>query len=321
VSGSPLLGVYRYNATYVDGFGQWLGKAPVVAGGFHAYDNWDRIVGSPSHLAMWSQWVKAKSGRSLSLAVGLVPSSGGTLASCAAGEYDAYWTKLANNLASSYGLQLAYLRLGWEMDGWWYPWSAPAGSGKEASFAGCFRRVVQVIRQTQPANEWKFVWNPGCCDPRLTSALLYATWPGDAYVDIVGVDIYDQSWVTNSYPYPSTCDAACRLSRQQTAWSSYASKLNMLRNFAIGHGKPMAFPEWGAMIRSDGHGGADNPYFIQKMHEFIMDPASKVVFQSYFDVTKRDEDIRITDSTPYDYYSGPTKMPQAAELYRKLFGQ
>jgi hypothetical protein len=35
-----------------------------------------------------------------------------------------------------------------------------------------------------------------------------------------------------------------------------------VRNFAIAHGKPMAFPESGAVISPNG--GGDNPYFIQK---------------------------------------------------------
>jgi hypothetical protein len=87
-----------------------------------------------------------------------------------------------------------------------------------------------------------------------------AAWPGSAYVDVVGVDLYDHSWYANTYPYASTCDAACRLKRrQQTAWTYLDSHLNKLRKFAIAKGKPMASP--GVITRSDGHGGSDNPYF------------------------------------------------------------
>jgi len=126
-------------------------------------------------LGPWSQWVRAQSGRNVSLAVPMLPTSGASLASCAAGQYDSNFTTLANELAS-YGLSWAYLRLGWEMDGGWFSWNATPGSGREASYAGCFRRIVQVMRQAQPANQWKFVLNPTV--GFRSKAYLDAIWPG-----------------------------------------------------------------------------------------------------------------------------------------------
>ena len=319
---APQISVYRWDApngpSNVDAFGEWLGTAPTIAAAYEGKSTWDYIDGESWQLAPWAQWVQAKAGRNLSLAVPLLPDSGGSLASCAAGQYDVYWKNLANNLAY-YGLHWAYLRLGWEMNGSWFLWGAPQGSGKEASFAGCFRRVVQVMRQAQPANQWKFVWNPGF-DGWSTATYYQSVWPGDGYVDVVGVDMYDQSWASNTYPYPSTCDASCRLTRQQTAWNYYYPQLNTLRNFAAQHGKPMAFPEWGVIIRWDGHGGGDDPYFIQKMHDFIMDPATNTAFHTYFDVSSSAEDSRVTGSIDHDNPTGPTRMPNAAALYKSLFG-
>jgi hypothetical protein len=228
---------------------------------------------------------------------------------------------LANKLAY-YGLNAVYLRLGWEMDGAWYRWGAPQGSGKEASFASCFRRVVDAMRHAQPANQWKFVWNP-TVDAWQSAAFFDAAWPGDTYVDVVGVDLYDQSWVANTYPYPSGCDEACRLTRQQTAWNAHLLRLNLLRDFAVAHNKPLAFPEWGVIIRSDGHGGGDNPYFIQKMHDFIMNPENNVVFHGYFNVSAMVSsgfDARLSDSIDHDNPTGPTRMPKAAALFLQLFG-
>jgi hypothetical protein len=316
---APGSGVYRWESpANVDDFSQWLGRQVDIATAYQARATWDDIDGASWQLSPWSQWVKARSGRNLSLGIGLLPPSGASLASCAAGQYDVYWRNLANNLAY-YGLHWAYLRLGWEMDGGWYAWGAPPGSGKEASFAGCFRRVVQVMRQAQPANQWKFVFNP-TVDTWRTTTYLNAIWPGDAYVDVVGVDIYDQSWATNTYPYPSTCDAACRLTRQQTAWNGYSYWLNILRNFALSHGKPLAFPEWGVITRSDGHGGGDNPYFVQKMQEFIFNPANYVAFHAYFNITNTKVDSRLTYSTAYDNPTGSTRFPNSAARFKQLFG-
>jgi hypothetical protein len=307
---APEFGVHEGAAatSKVDAFSQWVGTPTIVATDFLNNDVWDNVTGPQWQLGPWSQWVKAQYGRNVSLSVPMFLKSGGSLDACAAGQYDVYWTRLANNLAY-YGLHWAYLRLGKEMDGTWEAWSAPPGSGKEASFAGCFRRMVQVMRQAQPANQWKFVLNfAGSWKSR---TYLEAIWPGDAYVDVVGTDLYDQSWASNTYPYPSTCDAACRLTHQQTAWSYTYQLLAGIRDFALAHGKSMALPEWGLMLRSDGHGGGDDPYYIQKMYDFMMDPASNVAYQSYFDVTYQGMDSKISPTTNF---------PNASGLYKQLFG-
>ena len=314
--GAAELGVYRWDApggpANVDAFEAWLGRPVQLAEAFEARDNWDNIDGAAWQLGPWSQWVRAKAGRNLVLGVPMLPEIAGvSLASCAAGQYDQYWRNLANELAV-YGLHWAYLRLGWEMDGNWYPWGAPQGSGREAAFAGCFRRIVQTMRAAQPANQWKFVWNPTATwsDP----AYLTATWPGDAYVDVVGIDLYDQSWAPNTYPYPSTCDSACRLVRQQTAWTNHAWYLQTIRTFALARGKPLSIPEWGLYTRSDGHGGGDNPFYIEKMHQFINDPANSVLFHVYFDVNAPDGDHHISGRDQ------PSAFPLGAAKFRELFG-
>ena len=312
---APQLSVYRWDApggpANIDAYSQWLGQPATVAGAFEATATWDDIDGAAWQLSPWSQWVRAQSGRNLALAIPMLPPSGASLASCASGQYDQYWKNLANNLAY-YGLHWAYLRLGWEMDGSWNPWAAPQGSGKEASFAGCFRRVVTVMRQAQPANQWKFVFNPTTSN--WSAPWLDAVWPGDAYVDVVGLDLYDQSWAANTYPYPSTCDSTCRLARQQTAWVDESKYLLALRNFAVAHAKPMALPEWGVATRSDGHGGGDNPYFVRKMYEFIADPANNVAYYSYFDVRYSGWDSQLSPA------GTTTNFPQSAGLFKQLFG-
>ena len=317
---APELGAYRWDApagpANIDAFSAWLGSPVTIASFFHGRNTWSEIEGQDAQLSAWSQWVRAQRGRNVAIAVGMFP-PGGSLASCAAGSYDAHWRRLADNLAY-YGLHWAYLRLGWEMDRAGNSWAAPAGSEKEASYAGCFRRIVQLMRQEQPANQWKFVFN--VTDTAWPSrAYLESVWPGDAYVDVVGVDAYDQSWIPESYPYPSGCDAGCRLSRQQNAWRYQSWKLYSLRDFAAAHGKPLAFPEWGLLIRPDGQGGGDNPYFVQKMHEFFMDPANNVVFHAYTNTSRRYEDSRLSEPSAQDYTGGPSQLPEGAARYNSLF--
>ena len=56
----------------------------------------------------------------------------------------------------------------------------------------------------------------------------------------------------------------------------------------------MTLPEWGLWQREDGHGGGDNPFFIEKMHAFITDPANNIAYQGYFDVDTDDGAVRVS---------------------------
>ncbi len=332
---SPQLGVYRWDVpdgpSNVDAFSAWLGAPVTLAHAFEASDTWDLVDGAEWQLGPWSQWTRAQPGRNLVLGVPMLPGahdlSGpdgipGTaddpsLAKCGAGAYDARWARLASEL-SRFGLHRAYLRLGWEMDGGWYAWRARPGDGNEASYAACFRRIVRVMRGAQPASQWQFVWNPTTAWH--DTQYLDAVWPGNPYVDVVALDIYDQSWAANTYPYPAACDAACRLERQRAAWRRQAWYLHAMRDFAAAHGKPLAIPEWGVALRPDGHGGGDNLHFVRRMHEFIHDPANRVVFHAYFNVSAPDIDGRLTGPVRGDAPGGPTSFPQAAEMVQALFG-
>ena len=116
--GAPEIGAYRWDApagpANIDGFSEWLGSAVTIASLFHGRTLGVKLKGQEGQLSAWSQWVRAQYGRNLTIAIGMFP-PGGSLASCAAGSYDAHWRKLADNLAF-YGLHWAYLRLGWQME-------------------------------------------------------------------------------------------------------------------------------------------------------------------------------------------------------------
>jgi Glycosyl hydrolase family 26 len=277
--------------------------------------DWSLTDGASWQLSLWSTWIKAKPGRNLVHTFGFYPPGvGGTLAQVAAGNYDSHYRTLANRLAQ-YGLLNIYLRPGWEMDGNWYPWQAPAGSGKEANFAAAFRRVITVMRQAQPTNKWKILFSPtDHMHPNV--AYLESIWPGDAYVDIVAPDIYDMSWYnidgSNLY-YPAGSN---RLDRQQKVWAIRLGRLTNMKNFANAHGKPMGTAEWGLNNWLDhatqkGHGGDDNPYFIEQMHKFMV--ANNFVIAGYFDVST---------GQPSDHRVGPTNVrhPLAGAKYKQLFG-
>jgi len=207
------------------------------------------------------------SGYRLVLGVPLLPTRDGrvqgTLAQGARGRYDAEFTTLAKTLLS-YGEGDAVLRLGWEFNGTWYPWSV-SDQSDATDFAAYFRNVVTTMRAVAHTS-FRFVWNPNAGPSPMPAS---AAYPGDAYVDYVGLDLYDQVWGLPQDPV--------------LAWPVYqteANGLSWLASFAHAHHKALSIPEWGVTVRPDGHGLGDDPLFVARMAQWIS--GHPVAFTSYF---------------------------------------
>ena len=127
-------------------------------------------------------------------------------------------------------------------------------------------------------------------------------YPGDAYVDLIGADNYDASF---SDSYPS--------SDHEQVWNGILTEtwgLNWLADFAGKHGKRMSMGEWGVAQREDGHGGGDDPYFIEQMHAWIAQ--HDVAYEAYFEST--DASVKAVFAIDGGHF------PDAAERYKQLFG-
>ena len=99
------------------------------------------------------------------------------------------FTTLAQNLVAQ-GEGNAILRLGWEFTGNWYPWSVTS-PGDAANFVSFWQQIVTTMRAV-PGAQFSFLWNPNGASP--TSYSPDAAYPGNAYVDYVGTDVYDEYW-------------------------------------------------------------------------------------------------------------------------------
>ena len=203
------------------------------------------------------------SGLRLVLGVPILPGVG-TLAQGATGAYNQYFTTLAKNLVAD-GQSNAILRLGWEFNGDWYPWSV-ANNTDAQNFAAFWRQIVTTMRAV-PGAQFQYLWNPDQGGP--TSWTLTEAYPGNAYVDYVGSDTYDEYWGTPQTP--------------QNSWANLLSEswgLNWLTSFAASEGKPIAIPEWSVCFRSDGHGLGDDPYFINQFANWVA--TNNVAFTDIF---------------------------------------
>jgi hypothetical protein len=180
------------------------------------------------------------------------------LAQEAAGQFDSDFQTVGQNLVNA-GFAGSIVRLGWEFNGSWAPWSA---GGCPSSFVGAFQHIVSAMRSV-PGENFKFEWNPTIGDTGIGDLSSY--YPGDSFVDLVGLDVYDISW--NSYP---GADALF------STFENESDGLNWLANFGAGHAKPLVIPEWGLGWGTCSNGGAptsgsgetcggDNPGFVNDM--------------------------------------------------------
>jgi hypothetical protein len=250
---------------------------------------------------MADRWKAAGFTNRMVFTVPMVPDTvdaSGALASGAAGNFNHYFKTLAQRLVG-HGLGSSVLRIGPEFNGNWFRWTIKAPNGA-ANYAAYWRQIVNTIRAVSGAH-FKFDWaaNAGSSYVGPGQQLEAAdAWPGSNYVDFVGLDVYDQSWA------PWAADPVAR-------WNEYVTQHNGMAwqaAFAASKGKPLTYPEWGLVDRADGHGGGDNPYFIQKMHDWIA--THDVAYSLYFE-----------DSDPnaqYAVFSG--RFPNAAQTFIKLFG-
>lgn len=267
-SATDALGVYAgpVNVVGVQNFEAGVGSHLQYAMDFIDGSTWRTIVDPRIQQSAWQH-----QGYSMIWGVPILPNSGSSLAAGATGAYNRYFAQLARTLVAG-GQGSSIVRIGWEFNGIWFRWSA---KGHAAQFVEYWRQIVTTMRSVPGAN-FMFEWNPSIGD--LGAGRLGVYYPGNAYVDYVGLDVFDVEW----QQYPGT-----RAVFKQFETEAYG--LNWLASFSKTHGKPMVFPEWGlGWGKSDGGApvtgsgsvsGGDNPVFINDMSRWF---AAHKVFEATY---------------------------------------
>ncbi|GAT32677.1 glycosyl hydrolase family 26 [Terrimicrobium sacchariphilum] len=307
---------------------------------FGPESTWDHVSGKWQDwfYEPWSKWIQAAPGRRLVLSVPLLPGppdgsgprtgdGGGkpvSLVQGASGAYNEYFRELARTLVAGQ-LGNSILRLGWEWNGNWYAWKV-LNSEDAHHFAAYWRQIVNTMRSVPGTENLTFDWNVTSGFPMAFDPM--EAYPGNAFVDYIGIDVYDQTWMSSAkfpkgvYPPPPGAGEQEIAARHEAAWSqaiaaASAWGIDYWQAFADRHGKPLTIPEWGLIQRPEpnNRGGSDNPYFIQRMFEYIQDPDHHVYFASYFDFDAQSEgNSRISGVD-----SKPIAFPKSSQLYRALF--
>jgi len=180
-----------------------------------AVNSWNSLTGTTTNCLLaylngaptWTQWeqpwvaapqygyapwvAEEPQSRQLILQVDLIPDSLenvnnplGWEQSCAAGDFNSFATQLGTNLVAA-GLQNSVIRLGAEMNGTWEADYMGGTAQEQQLWAQCFDNEVTGLRQASGEN-FLIDWNPNACN------IPYSTlYPGNAYVNIIGLDFYD----------------------------------------------------------------------------------------------------------------------------------
>ncbi len=334
----PYMAIYRSGVAgvrkgFYDAYGPWLNRTVYWGEDFIPTEYWSKIEGEEWELGTWAPWVNKLPGRRYLLSMPVLVSGGdkpgavvpmpkggvpASLEEGAKGDYNIHYQHLAENLVK-HKLGNTLIRVGWEFNGGWYLWRTLTPE-KAAAFAAYFRQIVTTMRAVPGADKIQFIWNPNMqpgwpYDPE-------KAWPGDDVVDYVGIDVYDQSFAKDTYPFPPNATPDEILARQKLVWdtvinSEKAYGLPYWVKFAAAHHKPLVIPEWGIYDRPDKHGGGDDPYFVQQMFNFIYNPANNVYFECYFDVHAGDGNHQLCPDPEGKFPQ--SSFPQSAALYKKLF--
>ena len=216
----------------------------------------------------------------------------------ASGGADGYYKTLAQNLVSA-GFGSSYLRVGWEFNGSDMGWAIcnQEGSATQSwasDFVPAYRNIVTSMRSVSGAN-FKFVWNPlESSNVSCPGVHLENYYPGDKYVDVIGLDVYDGLGQTVSSDAARWSDMVNGLNGGEwTAETPFAINgqkfkgygLDWIAAFGKEHKKLVSIPEWGLVVNQDGNGGGgDDAYFVSHMASWIKANATgPAIFWNYGD--------------------------------------
>lgn len=248
-----LTGLYTGNATAdFTAAEQWLGSS-------------NDLISARSGKASWTDWrgslgwqIQNMSGVNATKVwnIPLFPVQG-NLHDGASGLYNTDYAAFARQLVAAYGTEQPILvRTGEEFNGNWFGWSA---TQDPQDFIQNYRNFVDAFRSV--SSNFKFEWNVnigGSMDPA-------TAYPGDHYVDYVGMDFYWDSGQSWSFTDPVAAF---------TYFKDEPYGLQWLEDFASAHGKPSAYSEWGV-------NSANAAPFIQLVKAWFDD--HNVAYEFYWD--------------------------------------
>ncbi len=203
-----------------------VGRLPAVWMIFQGWTGWNQFPVEQARraqqlggklLVTWEPW-DAQSGAN---------ASNWNCEAISSGARDAYIRRYARAVKGA-GVPVM-IRFAHEMNGDWYPWgTAFSGNGRNngnspASYVAMWRRVVSIFRAEGACNA-QWVWAPnihflnGRNSVQNQNADLAALYPGDGFVDWIGLSVYNdtsrRNWCTFSDLFEGAYNCVTRISNK-----------------------------------------------------------------------------------------------------------
>lgn len=287
-------------------FATWRGT-PVAIGGTWMDTNATAQTEGPS----WSfdpggPW--ANHTEAMDIAPGSIwLAAGESWASAAAGAYDARWTTFWTNLKNTWAPRdpsKLYVRFAHEYNLTENPWRVDPAQVN--NFITAWRRWHAIKQTVLP--QANLTWCPNAGNGYQAIYDIRSSYPGDAYVDVIGVDWY------NNWPWVNSASAFTTKINQTQSFGA-PQGIEKWREYALSRGKPMAICEWSSAANPAGAGGGgDAPVFMEQLHAWLTanggNGPGQVVYEVLFNVPGYSDSFQLYPSTD---------QPLAAARYRELF--
>ena len=226
-----------------------IGQAPQFIDTFADFSgSWSNMVASAS----WNAWSQSRSPTAQNLTpvvgvgLGTKGDNGtGTLQQIAAGAHDDTYRGIAQAYKDA-GFKTIDMRIGWEMNGNFMPWSMGNTTDSVNTWKAAFAHVADVVHSVSGIKV-NVVWNPNVSNNNQID--VGSSYPGDDKVDIVALDIYSKTYkydssVSNSQYYNNPSASQYHPDGTDPAQWGLAQTIAL----ASAHGKPVGIGETGVGV-------------------------------------------------------------------------
>ena len=194
---------------------------------FSSTDVFDAYAEGALPVITWEPFAHGTSGKTQ------VNQPGYALSTIVAGRHDAYITRFAEAVKAA-GVPVA-IRFMHEMNGDWYPWAVNLNGNTASEYVLAWRHVWDIFHQVGATNViW--IWAPNVLRGAQRDFSLAEVYPGDQYVNWVGMSAYEDYESTEEALIGPTLDEIRRFTKlplliTETGGTPNPDKVPWMENF------------------------------------------------------------------------------------------
>jgi beta-mannanase len=182
------------------------------------------------------------------------------------GHFDSFFGYWAHQIKEVKGIVL--LRILHEFNGDWYPWCTVKNDRNPELVGRAFRYIINIFRQNNVTNV-RFIWCPNSMSvPQESWNFIMEAYPGDDYVDMIGLDIYNGAGSGKS-------DALWRSFRREGIENYFVLTSKK-------PGKPLLICETASRERRTGEQGQNKAEWIREMSVALKTDMSAIKLLAWF---------------------------------------